>query len=179
MSKDLKKRGFNFVGTTICYAFMQAVGMVNDHAVGFYGKGQVHKAKKYHFSYITNKVLFNSGLGSSIHGRVRPMVGDAGRGRAGFGSSGGPSARAIGAGAWQATGGRHQGLAARQHEGVACSAWRRSVPGFFAFDPRRSAVLLIGGNKRGDGRFYEAHGPVEYDRFYDEYLKEIEKEGRI
>jgi DNA-3-methyladenine glycosylase I len=31
MSKDLKKRGFNFVGTTICYAFMQATGMVNDH----------------------------------------------------------------------------------------------------------------------------------------------------
>ncbi len=31
MSKDLKKRGFNFVGSTICYAFMQAVGMVNDH----------------------------------------------------------------------------------------------------------------------------------------------------
>jgi len=33
MSKDLKKRGFRFVGTTICYAFMQAVGMVNDHIV--------------------------------------------------------------------------------------------------------------------------------------------------
>ena len=31
MSKDLKRRGFKFVGTTICYAFMQAVGMVNDH----------------------------------------------------------------------------------------------------------------------------------------------------
>lgn len=31
MSKDLKKRGFKFVGSTICYAFMQAVGMVNDH----------------------------------------------------------------------------------------------------------------------------------------------------
>ena len=31
MSKDLKHRGFKFVGTTICYAFMQAVGMVNDH----------------------------------------------------------------------------------------------------------------------------------------------------
>ncbi len=31
MSKDLKKRGFSFVGSTICYAFMQAVGMVNDH----------------------------------------------------------------------------------------------------------------------------------------------------
>jgi DNA-3-methyladenine glycosylase I len=32
MSKDLKRRGFRFVGSTICYAFMQAVGMVNDHA---------------------------------------------------------------------------------------------------------------------------------------------------
>ena len=33
MSKDLKQRGFNFVGSTICYAFMQATGMVNDHVV--------------------------------------------------------------------------------------------------------------------------------------------------
>jgi DNA-3-methyladenine glycosylase I len=33
MSKDLRQRGFNFVGSTICYAFMQAVGMVNDHLV--------------------------------------------------------------------------------------------------------------------------------------------------
>jgi DNA-3-methyladenine glycosylase I len=33
MSKDLRKRGFRFVGSTICYAFMQAVGMVNDHLV--------------------------------------------------------------------------------------------------------------------------------------------------
>jgi DNA-3-methyladenine glycosylase I len=33
MSKDLQKRGFRFVGSTICYAFMQAVGMVNDHLV--------------------------------------------------------------------------------------------------------------------------------------------------
>ena len=39
MSKDLKKRGFSFVGSTICYAFMQAVGMVNDHtAKCFKGK---------------------------------------------------------------------------------------------------------------------------------------------
>ncbi|MCG3156769.1 MAG: DNA-3-methyladenine glycosylase 1 [bacterium] len=36
MSKDLKRRGFSFVGSTICYAFMQAVGMVNDHVVGCY-----------------------------------------------------------------------------------------------------------------------------------------------
>jgi DNA-3-methyladenine glycosylase I len=33
MSKDLQKRGFKFIGATICYAFMQAVGMVNDHVV--------------------------------------------------------------------------------------------------------------------------------------------------
>jgi DNA-3-methyladenine glycosylase I len=33
LSKDLKKRGFNFVGPTICYSFMQAVGMVNDHTI--------------------------------------------------------------------------------------------------------------------------------------------------
>lgn len=36
MSKALKKKGFNFVGTTICYAFMQACGMVNDHIAGCY-----------------------------------------------------------------------------------------------------------------------------------------------
>lgn len=34
MSKDLKRRGFTFVGSTICYAYMQATGMVNDHLVG-------------------------------------------------------------------------------------------------------------------------------------------------
>jgi len=34
MSKDLKRRGFRFVGSTICYAFMQATGMVNDHLAG-------------------------------------------------------------------------------------------------------------------------------------------------
>ena len=33
MSKDLKKRGFSFIGPTICYAFMQAIGMVNDHTI--------------------------------------------------------------------------------------------------------------------------------------------------
>lgn len=33
MSKDLKKRGFKFVGSTICYAYMQAMGMVNDHTI--------------------------------------------------------------------------------------------------------------------------------------------------
>ena len=41
MSKDLKKRGFNFVGSTICYAFMQAVGIVNDHAADCFRRKQV------------------------------------------------------------------------------------------------------------------------------------------
>jgi len=41
MSKDLKKRGFRFVGSTICYAFMQATGMVNDHEVGCFRCSEV------------------------------------------------------------------------------------------------------------------------------------------
>ena len=41
MSKDLRKRGFNFVGPTICYAFMQAVGMVNDHLVDCFRYRQI------------------------------------------------------------------------------------------------------------------------------------------
>lgn len=41
MSKDLKKRGFKFVGPTTCYAFMQAVGMVNDHLVSCFRYDQV------------------------------------------------------------------------------------------------------------------------------------------
>ena len=41
MSKDLQRRGFRFVGSTICYAFMQAVGMVNDHATSCFRYQQV------------------------------------------------------------------------------------------------------------------------------------------
>ncbi len=41
MSRDLKKRGFKFVGSTICYAFMQAAGMVNDHTVTCFRYDQV------------------------------------------------------------------------------------------------------------------------------------------
>ena len=41
LSKDLKRRGFTFVGSTIMYAFMQAVGMVNDHTVGCYRHRQL------------------------------------------------------------------------------------------------------------------------------------------
>jgi DNA-3-methyladenine glycosylase I len=45
MSKDLKQRGFNFVGSTICYAFMQAMGMVNDHSMECFRYKQVNRAR--------------------------------------------------------------------------------------------------------------------------------------
>jgi DNA-3-methyladenine glycosylase I len=44
MSKDLRKRGFTFVGSTICYAFMQATGMVNDHLVSCFRHQQISAA---------------------------------------------------------------------------------------------------------------------------------------
>lgn len=46
MSKALKKRGFNFVGPTICYAFMQAVGMVNDHVIDCFRHAECAAAAK-------------------------------------------------------------------------------------------------------------------------------------
>ncbi|MBN2414867.1 DNA-3-methyladenine glycosylase I [bacterium] len=41
MSRDLKRRGFSFVGSTICYAFMQAAGLVNDHEIGCFRYAEV------------------------------------------------------------------------------------------------------------------------------------------
>jgi DNA-3-methyladenine glycosylase I len=46
LSKDLIKRGFKFVGTTICYAFMQAVGMVNDHVVHCFRYEELLRGRK-------------------------------------------------------------------------------------------------------------------------------------
>jgi DNA-3-methyladenine glycosylase I len=46
MSKDLKKRGFSFVGTTICYAFMQAMGLVNDHLITCFRYSQLVPRKR-------------------------------------------------------------------------------------------------------------------------------------
>ena len=43
MSLDLKRRGFAFVGSTICYAYMQAAGMVNDHTIGCFRRREVSK----------------------------------------------------------------------------------------------------------------------------------------
>ena len=54
----------------------------------------------------------------------------------------------------------------------------RPIRVFYAFDPRRSAILLIGGDKTGDGRFYERMIPIA-DKLYDVYIDEIRRERLI
>jgi hypothetical protein len=56
-----------------------------------------------------------------------------------------------------------------QHDG-------RPFRTLYAFDPRRHAILLIGGDKTGDKRWYEEQIPIA-DRLYAEHLKELKKEG--
>ena len=58
-----------------------------------------------------------------------------------------------------------------QHQG-------RPYRTLYAFDPRRSAILLIGGDKTGDERWYEVQVPVA-DRLYDEHLQQLLNEGLI
>lgn len=48
----------------------------------------------------------------------------------------------------------------------------------YAFDPRRAAILLIGGDKTGDDRWYATHVPIA-DHLYDEHLEQLRKEGLI
>jgi hypothetical protein len=55
---------------------------------------------------------------------------------------------------------------------------RRHLRSFFAFDPRRTAILLIGGDKTGEKTFYERMVPLA-DRLFDQYLEEIRKERLI
>lgn len=54
----------------------------------------------------------------------------------------------------------------------------RPLRTFFAFDPRRRAVLLIGGDKTGDKRFYDRMVPLA-DRLFDEHLQELRRKGLI
>ena len=54
----------------------------------------------------------------------------------------------------------------------------KPLRGFYAFDPRRTAILLIGGDKTGDDRFYKKM-ILAADRLYDEYIAELRKEGLI
>ena len=48
---------------------------------------------------------------------------------------------------------------------------------FYAFDPKRSAILLIGGNKTGNDRFYEDMIPIA-DDLYDQHVEELKAEGK-
>jgi hypothetical protein len=66
---------------------------------------------------------------------------------------------------------RHMRELRNQHEG-------RPYRVLFAFDPRRSAILLLGGDKTGNDRWYEEHVPLA-DALYEEYLRELEREGLI
>ncbi len=52
----------------------------------------------------------------------------------------------------------------------------RPIRVFYAFDPRRMAILLIGGDKTGDGRFYKRFISVA-DRLYDDHIDTLRKEG--
>jgi hypothetical protein len=54
----------------------------------------------------------------------------------------------------------------------------RPLRTLYALDPRRNAILLIGGDKTGDDRWYEVHVPLA-DRLYDEHLELLRKEGLI
>ena len=54
----------------------------------------------------------------------------------------------------------------------------RPMRTLYAFDPRRSAILLIGGDKTGDDRWYDQNIPIA-DRLYDEHLEQRRKEGMI
>jgi hypothetical protein len=55
---------------------------------------------------------------------------------------------------------------------------RRHLRSFFAFDPRRTAILLLGGDKTGDKKFYDRMVPLA-DRLFDQYLAELRKEGLL
>lgn len=58
-----------------------------------------------------------------------------------------------------------------QHEG-------RPYRVLYAFDPRRSAILLLGGDKTGNDRWYEVHVPIA-DKLYDTHIEILRKEGQI
>lgn len=58
-----------------------------------------------------------------------------------------------------------------QHQG-------KPIRTFFAFDPRRAAILLIGGDKTGKKRFYQEMIPLA-DRLYDEHLQQLSNEGLV
>jgi DNA-3-methyladenine glycosylase I len=61
LSRDLLRRGFKFVGSTICYAFMQAIGMVNDHTTDCFRHGAITQAFERERAAASRKGLLNRG----------------------------------------------------------------------------------------------------------------------
>jgi hypothetical protein len=70
---------------------------------------------------------------------------------------------------------RHRRIAAPAPAGTAVQSGGKPLRIFYAFDPRRVAILLIGGDKSGDKRFYERMIPIA-DQLYDAHLAELKKE---
>jgi len=73
------------------------------------------------------------------------------------------------------------GVAASRHEHMRelrTQQGGRPLRTLYAFDPRRAAILLIGGDKTGSDRWYETHVPIA-DRLYEEHLSQLRREGLI
>jgi hypothetical protein len=65
-----------------------------------------------------------------------------------------------------------------EHPKKSRKPWTHPLRTLYAFDPRRSAILLIGGDKTGNDRWYDIHIPIA-DRLYDGHLEQLRKEGLI
>ena len=72
MAKHLKKSGFNFVGTTICYAFMQATGMVNDHLVSCFRHEECRQLGQFLDILLANAAPFTSRIAAGSESLVGP-----------------------------------------------------------------------------------------------------------
>ena len=71
---------------------------------------------------------------------------------------------------------RHRAVKTFSYEGVAHLARRTPIQGLYAFDPRRVAILLIGGDKTGDDRWYDKYVPLA-DKIYEEHIEALKKEN--
>src|SRR5581483_3924068 len=115
-------------------------------------------------------------MGDRIYRRVRRLVGRSDRSSAG--SSGGDCAAVGGARAEFALSlfFRCERLRHEHMRELRVQSRGNPLRVFYAFDPRRTAILLIGGNKTGNNRFYEQYIPIA-DALYDTHLEELRAQG--
>lgn len=117
-------------------------------------------------------------VGSGIYRRAWRVVGQSDRSRTGVHRLIGSASAREGAESWVPS---HSGIEGSkhthmrelrvQHEG-------RPYRILYAFDPRRCAILLLGGDKTGDDRWYDVHVPIA-DKLYDTHIETLRKEGQI